>query len=243
MSDPDYKPRNPFAKRNPAGAAGGKTKKQFKVFSNPFERDSQPGPENSGFSTRDIMNGKYEHELGNNADIPYFDEEPENFEQPQENPQKAGKAIFKRGPRKSEQLTTNGRSYYDKSLMNEANFLNNPMANLAMSQGKKYIEDAVTTFDKNLDSWAARAFQGSFKQYFEVETGYVLKKLAFILFPFWQFKKPDSVVQYSEDEFPTPSQDQSSKAMTVLDPDLYIPMMAFTSYILLSCLFMGINEK
>lgn len=97
------------------------------------------------------------------------------------------------------------------------------------------------SIDKNLDSWAARCFQGSFKGYFEVETGYVLKKLLFILFPFFQFKKDEQNVQYQQDDFHDHNEASEIKQLSVLDTDLYIPMMAFTSYILLSCLYLGMH--
>jgi hypothetical protein len=99
----------------------------------------------------------------------------------------------------------------------------------------------VSSIDKNLDSWAAKCFQGSFKEYFEVETSYVLKKLLFILFPFFQFKKDEQPVQYQQDDFHDNTETSDIKNMTVLDTDLYIPMMAFTSYILLSCLYLGMH--
>lgn len=99
----------------------------------------------------------------------------------------------------------------------------------------------MTSIDKNLDSWAARCFQGSFKEYFEVETGYVLQKLLFILFPFLQFKKDEQEVQYQQDDFNQEDDGPEAKTKSVLDTDLYIPMMAFTSYILLSCLYLGMH--
>ena len=99
----------------------------------------------------------------------------------------------------------------------------------------------MNAVDKNLDSWAARCFQGSFKEYFEVETGYVLRKLLFILFPFLQFNKAEQSVQYQQDDFSNHNESSEIKQLSVLDTDLYIPMMAFTSYILLSCLYLGMH--
>lgn len=70
-----------------------------------------------------------------------------------------------------------------------------------------------------------------------------MKKLLFILFPFLQFQKAEQNVQFQQDDFNGPTEGSDTKTFSVLDTDLYIPMMAFTSYILLSCLYLGMHSQ
>lgn len=243
MDSGEYKPRNPFAKNRSGVTNGAKPKKQFKVYSNPFENKAKTAEDQDGYKMSDIINGKYEGEFEENMDIPYFDEHPEKSEPRHSTPQHQQKKIFKAQPRRTEQKVETQPMFFNGGSMMDPHMFNNPMADMAISQGKKYIEDAVNTFDKNLDHWSARCFQGSYKKYFEVETMYVLKKLLFILFPFWQLRKQEQFVQYQEDDFPEAKEGQTEPEMDVLDPDLYIPMMAFTSYTLLTCLYLGVHNE
>jgi len=71
--------------------------------------------------------------------------------------------------------------------------------------------------------------------YFDVDNSYVLKKLSIVLFPF-RHKKWSRVKQH--DSFASPSDDQNS-SRSLNDPDLYIPIMTFISYILLVGAVMG----
>lgn len=100
---------------------------------------------------------------------------------------------------------------------------------------------------KNMDSFAARCFQIGAKKYFEVENQFVLRKLAFICFPFYKIGKKDT----QEDDPQFEDQSQLSGAAEaaqetlkdVTDTDLYVPLMAFISYTILSCLYLGISSK
>ena len=81
------------------------------------------------------------------------------------------------------------------------------------------------------------------KHYFNVTTSYVLRKLILVLFP-WRHKP------WSRQQRPstTGSQDQSSYSYYFLppredlnSPDMYIPVMAFVTYVLLSALLAGLR--
>ena len=100
----------------------------------------------------------------------------------------------------------------------------------------------MDSLNKNMDSFAARCFQGSFKQYFEVDQKYVLKKIGFFFFPFLEFNKVETQPsdQFGDQEN---SQDPAISQKSVLDCDLYIPLMSFSSYILLTCLFLGLASQ
>lgn len=103
------------------------------------------------------------------------------------------------------------------------------------------MESAVDSLNKNADSWAARCFQVSFKKYFEVEQDFVFRKLTFCFFPFYQFGSPSE--QQAGQVFDQEAAGSAEACRSVLDCELYIPTMAFISYILLSCLCLGLNAQ
>lgn len=74
------------------------------------------------------------------------------------------------------------------------------------------------------------------KHYFNVSNGYVVKKLLLVLFPFrhspWS-RKVD-VMHGQEGRFLPPREDLNS-------PDMYIPVMAFVTYILLQTMLAGLR--
>lgn len=84
---------------------------------------------------------------------------------------------------------------------------------------------------------------GALKHYFNVTTPYVLRKLLLVLFP-WRHKP------WSRQQRPstTGSQDSNTYSYYFLpprddlnSPDMYIPVMAFVTYILLSTLLAGLR--
>lgn len=102
------------------------------------------------------------------------------------------------------------------------------------------MESAVDSLNKHADSWAARCFQVSFKQYFEVEQEFVLRKLAFCCFPFF---RGAAVEPAAGPELGAGGSDAAEVRRSVLDCELYVPTMAFISYTLLSCLSLGLNAQ
>lgn len=85
---------------------------------------------------------------------------------------------------------------------------------------------------------------GALKHYFNVTTPYVLRKLLLVLFPWrhkpWSRQQRPSTTSSSQDSasysyyFLPPRDDLNS-------PDMYIPVMAFVTYILLSTLLAGLR--
>ncbi|XP_076164878.1 yip1d-interacting factor 1 isoform X2 [Ptiloglossa arizonensis] len=71
------------------------------------------------------------------------------------------------------------------------------------------------------------------KYHFAVDTNYVFSKLALLFFPFSQ---KDWSVKYEQD---VPLQPRYEKNA----PDLYIPTMAFLTYVLLTGLVLGVHER
>lgn len=78
------------------------------------------------------------------------------------------------------------------------------------------------------------------KHYFNVSNRYVLSKLTIVLFPWrhrpWSRQQARSNDGQGTMEFLPPREDVNS-------PDMYIPLMAFVTYILLSTLIAGLNGK
>lgn len=78
------------------------------------------------------------------------------------------------------------------------------------------------------------------KHYFNVSNRYVLSKLLIVLFPWrhrpWSRQQVRSNDGQNAIEFLPPREDVNS-------PDMYIPLMAFVTYTLLSTLLAGLNGK
>ncbi|KIM56572.1 hypothetical protein SCLCIDRAFT_132286 [Scleroderma citrinum Foug A] len=113
------------------------------------------------------------------------------------------------------------------------------------------LNDATTQFGMQLGQSAVAAGQdyvqknfGGFipvthlKHHFNVSNYYVMKKLQLLLFP-WRHKPWSRKVRRSEaghTEWQPPRDDINS-------PDLYIPLMAFVTYILAAALHTGLQER
>jgi hypothetical protein len=79
------------------------------------------------------------------------------------------------------------------------------------------------------------------KHYFNVSNAYVLRKLLLVLFP-WRHKPWSRQISHNE-----PGSGSSASFLPPRDdinsPDIYIPVMAFTTYVLLSTMIAGLNGK
>ncbi|ROT85786.1 hypothetical protein C7M84_006853 [Penaeus vannamei] len=71
------------------------------------------------------------------------------------------------------------------------------------------------------------------KYYFAVDTRYVMKKLQLLFFP---FTHSDWSVRYNQEEPVQPRYEINA-------PDLYIPLMAVVTYILVAGLCLGLQER
>ncbi|XP_066560046.1 protein YIF1B isoform X2 [Amia ocellicauda] len=119
---------------------------------------------------------------------------------------------------------TSGMGYPTQALLSD------PMSNLAMAYGSSLASQGKEMVDKNLD----RFFPISkLKYYFAVDTVYVGKKLGLLVFPYmhqnWE-------VSYQQDTPVAPRFDINA-------PDLYIPAMAFITYILVAGLALGTQNR
>ncbi|XP_049339403.1 protein YIF1B isoform X2 [Astyanax mexicanus] len=110
------------------------------------------------------------------------------------------------------------------------NLLSDPMSNLAMAYGSSLASHGKEMMDKNLDRFIPIS---KLKYYFAVDTVYVGKKLGLLVFPYmhenWE-------VRYQQDTPVAPRFDVNA-------PDLYIPAMAFITYILVAGLALGTQNR
>lgn len=110
------------------------------------------------------------------------------------------------------------------------NLINNPMVTgMAMQYGQDIVGRGGEEIKKNLDKYVSI---GQLKYYFAVDTNYVTRKLGLLLFP---FTKSDWSIKYNQDEPVQPKYDVNA-------PDLYIPTMAYATYVLLVGYILGLRN-
>ncbi|XP_048224607.1 protein YIF1B isoform X2 [Perognathus longimembris pacificus] len=109
----------------------------------------------------------------------------------------------------------------------QAAFLTNPVSDMAMAYGSSLAAQGKELVDKNIDRFS------KLKYYFAVDTVYVGKKLGLLVFPYLH---QDWEVQYQQDTPVAPRFDVNA-------PDLYIPAMAFITYILVAGLALGTQDR
>jgi len=116
-------------------------------------------------------------------------------------------------------------------MMPGATVLQDPMVtNLAMSYGRDFMGKGQEEIKRNLDKYVSIS---QLKYYFAVDTTYVTKKLSILLFP---FVHKDWSIRYSHDEPVQPRFEMNAA-------DLYIPSMAFVTYILVVGYMLGVQER
>lgn len=107
--------------------------------------------------------------------------------------------------------------------------MNNPMYGMASTVGQQIMGQYGEETKKNLEKYVSI---GQLKYYFAVDTSYVAKKLGVLLFP---FTRTDWAVKYNQDEPVQPKYDVNA-------PDLYIPSMAYATYVLLVGYILGLRN-
>lgn len=110
------------------------------------------------------------------------------------------------------------------------NLFADPMANAAMMYGSSLANQGKDMVNKEISRFMS---VNKLKYFFAVDTRYVMKKLLLLMFP---YTHQDWEVRYHRDTPLTPRQDVNA-------PDLYIPTMAFITYILLAGIALGIQQR
>lgn len=116
-------------------------------------------------------------------------------------------------------------------------FMNDPTAQMGFQLGKSAVDAGQQYMEQNFNRFVNVS---ALKHYFNVSNSYVLSKLLIVLFPWrhrpWSRQQTRSNDGQGSMEFLPPREDVNS-------PDMYIPVMAFVTYILLSTLIAGLNGK
>lgn len=127
---------------------------------------------------------------------------------------------------------------YQPQAANQAagfNLFNDPTANLGFQVGQSALQQGQQMMEQNLRPYIGSA--SDLKNLFKVSNRYVVKKIAVILFPFTHGSWSRLIVHSQggkTESFELPSSDINS-------PDLYIPLMAFITYILIGAIFQGLK--
>ncbi|KAI1809367.1 YIF1-domain-containing protein [Poronia punctata] len=113
------------------------------------------------------------------------------------------------------------------------NFINDPMAAQVFGQ---VGQNAFKHVEQNVNRWVNFS---AIKHYFNVSNGYVVNKLFLVLFP-WRHKpwsRKQAVGPNGQEGWYLPPRDD------INSPDMYIPVMALVTYILLSTLLAGLRGQ
>lgn len=106
-------------------------------------------------------------------------------------------------------------------------FMSDPMLNAAKQFGGQFAEQQKEKIAKYISGF-------QLKYYFAVDNTYVAKKLGLLLFPFFH---SDWGLKYGNSDEPAPAKEDINA------PDLYIPVMAFLTYVLVSGFVLGTQER
>lgn len=106
-----------------------------------------------------------------------------------------------------------------------------PMANMAMQYGASLAGQTGEMIEKNVDRFISIS---KLKYYFAVDTAYVGRKLALLLFP---FVHTNWSIHYNNQDEPV------APRYEINAPDLYIPVMAFVTYLLVAGYVLGTQNR
>ncbi|KAE9975517.1 hypothetical protein BLS_002571 [Venturia inaequalis] len=113
------------------------------------------------------------------------------------------------------------------------NFMNDPTAQMSYQVGKTALNAGQEYVEQNFNKWIPVT---ALKHYFNVSNKYVLNKVFIVLFP-WRHRpwsRQQRLHNGQEGSYLPPREDPNS-------PDMYIPVMGFVTYILLSTLLAGLR--
>nr|OQO19425.1 hypothetical protein B0A51_12566 [Rachicladosporium sp. CCFEE 5018] len=118
-------------------------------------------------------------------------------------------------------------------------FMDDNTARLAMGFAGQGIAAGQQVMEQNFNRFVNVS---ALKHYFNVSNAYVLRKLLIVLFP-WRHKPWSRQVSHNSSSASGSSASFLPPREDVNSPDMYIPIMAFTTYVLLSTLIAGVNGK
>ena len=107
---------------------------------------------------------------------------------------------------------------------------NDPMASMAVQYGQKLAGQGTDIVTQKIEGYVSTS---NLKYYFAVDTTYVWRKLQILLFP---FVHTDWSIQYNQEEPVAPRYEVNA-------PDLYIPVMAFVTFVLTTGVVLGTHNR
>ncbi|ORY81488.1 YIF1-domain-containing protein [Protomyces lactucae-debilis] len=113
-------------------------------------------------------------------------------------------------------------------------YWNAPAAQMGLQVGQQALSASQAYVNQNVSRWISIA---SLRKYFQVTNAYVLRKLLLVLFPWRHHPWHRQVTRDGSgqvDGFADPKDDLNA-------PDMYIPIMASVTYVLLNSLIAGIQ--
>ena len=228
MSQIDYnKPINPFARRpKPRNTK----ERKIKTYKNPFAKKiRKKSNDHHGTSMDDLINNEDEFALKTERRI-----RDDNNSRKSNNQNNS----FQEPPRVS-QRPSQPQTFQPNPPANLVNdvFGGDPIATMGANLAGNMLKNKISSLQ--VDSWAYRFFNSSFSSYFEIDNSYLLRKLRYLVFPFY-FKENLPQSDANEMEFNGVSE---SPSKSVFQTDLYIPVMSFVTYVLLACMSLGLNDK
>jgi len=201
-------------------------------YSDNSQNQQQPTDGNSsGFDMYGQGGGGYDPQY-NNYNDPYNQQPPSGGPQQQQQPpphqqtQQQGGGVNSSGGGGYPQ----GAQAMMAGMMDPNSLMANPMVkDMAMQYGAQFTQQGQEQIQKHLDKYISI---GQLKYYFAVDTSYVARKLAILLFP---FARNDWTIKYNQEEPVQPKYDVNA-------PDLYIPSMAYMTYILIVGYILGLRD-
>ncbi|RYP58806.1 hypothetical protein DL770_010351 [Monosporascus sp. CRB-9-2] len=116
------------------------------------------------------------------------------------------------------------------------NFMNDPATQIGVQLGQNAFKAGQEYLEHNANRWINFS---ALKHYFNVSNKYVVNKLILVLFP-WRHKpwsRKQTVGPNGQEGWYLPPRDD------INSPDMYIPVMALVTYILLSTLLAGLRGQ
>ncbi|KAF2712019.1 YIF1-domain-containing protein [Pleomassaria siparia CBS 279.74] len=114
------------------------------------------------------------------------------------------------------------------------NFMNDQTAQMGFQLGKSAVNAGQEYVEQNFGRFVNVS---ALKHYFNVSNSYVATKLYIVLFPWWHrpWSRQQRLSNNGQDGYYLPPREDMNS------PDMYIPMMALVTYILLSTLLAGLR--
>ncbi|GAB7335247.1 hypothetical protein MBLNU13_g07661t1 [Cladosporium sp. NU13] len=118
-------------------------------------------------------------------------------------------------------------------------FMEDPTTKMAMGFAGQGISVGQQYMEQNLNKFVNVS---ALKHYFNVSNAYVLRKLVLVLFP-WRHKPWSRQISHNDTSGSGSTASFLPPRDDINSPDMYIPIMAFTTYVLLSTMIAGLNGK